>query len=169
MRRFLILALAACLCACCAAPAFAESEENITRIKTILQIEEPAGMGYVSETTGFCDLMPMDDNTETFYAIWDVLGSAPLYSIEIPEGEPASPMMRYVLPERDDSTRGFKVLTGETGEDFLLMEMYDGWNLVYISVCQGGEVTEFGWYMAMNAADMEILDAVGTYWEGISE
>ena len=49
------------------------------------------------------------------------------------------------------------------------MKMYDGWNLVYISVCQGGEVTDFGWYMAMNGADMEILDAVGTYWEGIAE
>ena len=105
MRRFLILALAACLCVCCAGPAFAEGEENITRIRTILQIEEPNGMGYVSETAGFCDLMPMECNagsheegSESFWAIWDVLAYMPLYAAELPEDGTASPRMRYQLP-----------------------------------------------------------------------
>jgi hypothetical protein len=79
-------------------------------------------MTYMSTDDTYCALFPMDnepgthdEGTEFFWAIWNVLGSAPLYAAELPAGEPAAPL-RNTIPDPEESAGAFRV---ENGDDAL--------------------------------------------------
>lgn len=166
MRRIMAIITTLCMAAMLCVPASAE--DGVTRISDIFDIGEPTGMAYISAGGDYCDLFPMDNEpgsheagTELYWAIWNVLGSAPLYAAGLPAGEIAAPL-RTSIPAREESCGAFRV---ESGEDFLTAEIYDGWNLLYITLQRGGEPLDAGWHIVLSEGDMDVLNAVSAIYE----
>ena len=168
MRRLIIFL--SVLCFMVAIPAFAAAENGIVQAKDYFDIDEPTGMAYLYPDGGYYDLFPMDNDlgthdkgTEVYWTIWKVLGSAPLYAAQLPDTEEVfSTIGRTTIPARDESAGAFKV---EYGEDSLTAEMFDGWNLMYITVRRGDETTDAGWHIVLNDGDMDVLNAARAAYE----
>lgn len=166
MRRLIVLIMALCLAA--AIPVSATAEDGMTRISDVFGIDEPTGMAYISTDGDYCDLFPMDcdhssheEGSEAYWAIWDVLKSAPLYAAQLPAGETAAPT-RASLPAAEDNYGQIRV---ESGEDFFAINLYEGWNVLHISAQRGEETTDIGWFIVLGEGDMDALNAIRAVYE----
>lgn len=168
MRMRKLISLLIVFCFISVLTSFAVSEEHIVQISEILNIDEPSGMAYLSSSGFYCDLFPMDNElgthdkgTEFYWAIWNILGNTPLYPTQLIDTVDSS-SIRYCFPSKENRTGAFQI---EYDENYLLAEMYNGWNLLYITIHNSDEVTDLGWHIILNEVDLDVLNAVSCIWE----